>query len=256
MIRSAVSTSASSTTSGGASRSALFPAPSSSRPLRNARSTSACGTSGAGSRVPRSFTNSMPIMRPRPRTSPIEPYFSCSRLAPASNRSPSRGTRGRSSCSTTSSVASAAAQHTGLPPKVLPCAPGCHFMIDSLAMFAPIGMPLPPALGAEQDVGLDPLVLRRPHLAGASHAALHLVAHQQDAVAVAQLAQRLHIAGRRHDVAAFPLDRLHENRGRALRVEPLGEQVVLDGRHAAHRTGGLAAAEVAACRPSRTTCSP
>src|SRR5207302_11336196 len=80
----------------------------------------------------------------------------------------------------------------------------------------------------------------------ASHTALDLVAHQQDAVPVAQLAQRLHVAGRRHDVAALPLDRLHENGGRALRVEPLGEQVVLDGRHAAHRTGGLTAAEVAA----------
>src|ERR1051325_1336163 len=52
--------------------------------------------------------------------------------------------------------------------------------------------------------------------------------------------------GRRHDVATLALDRLHENGGRVLRVEPLGEQVVLDGRHAAHRTGGLATAEVAA----------
>ena len=102
------------------------------------------------------------------------------------------------------------------------------------------------ALGAEQDIGLDPLVLRRPHLPGASHAALHLVTHQQDAVAVAQLPQRLQVPGRRHDVATLALDRLHENGGGALRVEPLGEQVVLDGRHAAHGAGGLAAAEVAA----------
>src|SRR5256885_2221863 len=116
MMRSAVSTSYSSTTSGGASRSALFPAPRSSRPFRNARSTSSCGTSGAGSRVARSFTNSTPIIRPRPRTSPMTAYFSCKRFAPASSRSPRRGTLGKSSRSTTSRVASAAAQHTGFPP--------------------------------------------------------------------------------------------------------------------------------------------
>src|SRR6266704_2404263 len=53
MIASAVSTSDSSTTSGGASRSALFPAPSNSSPFWNARVTSSCGTSGAGSREAR-----------------------------------------------------------------------------------------------------------------------------------------------------------------------------------------------------------
>src|SRR5260370_40568185 len=71
MMARAVSTSDSSTTSGGASRSVLLPAPSSSRPLRNARCTSSCGISGAGARVARSLTNSTPVMSPRPRTSPI-----------------------------------------------------------------------------------------------------------------------------------------------------------------------------------------
>src|SRR5207244_1129506 len=173
MMRSAVSTSYSSTTSGGASRSALFPAPRSSRPFRNARSTSSCGTSGAGWRVARSFTNSTPIIRPRPRTSPMTAYFSCKRLAPASSRSPRRGTLGKSSRSTTSRVARGAPHHTRAPP-------------DSP---------------------------QRP--------------------------------GRRHDVAALALDRLHEHRGDALRVQPLGEQVVLDGRYAPHGARGLGVAEVA-----------
>ena len=156
MIVSAISTSYSSTTRGGASRSALLPAPRSSNPLRNARSTSSCGMSGAGSRVARSFTNSTPIMRPRPRTSPIAAYFSCRRCTPASSRSPRRGTFGSRSRSTTSRVASAAAQHTGFPPNVLPCAPGDHFMTDSLAMMAPIGMPLPRPFAASSTSGSTP----------------------------------------------------------------------------------------------------
>src|SRR5882672_8847000 len=50
MIRRAVSTSYSSTTSGGASRSELLPQPSSSSPFLNALPTSSCGISRAGSR--------------------------------------------------------------------------------------------------------------------------------------------------------------------------------------------------------------
>src|SRR5436309_632164 len=100
-------------------------------------------------------------------------------------------------------------------------------------------------LGREQHIRLDPLMLARPHFAGPSYAALYLVAHEQDAVAVAQLPQRLQIAGRRHHVAALALDRLHEHRGDALRVQPLGEQVVLDRRHTPHGARGLGVAEVA-----------
>src|SRR6266511_4224377 len=88
MIRRAVSTSYSSTTRGGASRNELLPQPSSSRPFLNARATISCGTSGAGSRVARSFTNSRPTISPRPRTSPIAAYFCCSRCAPLIRRSP------------------------------------------------------------------------------------------------------------------------------------------------------------------------
>src|SRR2546425_10079316 len=74
----------------------------------------------------------------------------------------------------------------------------------------------------------------------------HLVAHQQDAVAVAQLPQGPEIAGRRDDVAALALHRLHEHGGHALRVEPAREEIVLDARDAPHRARRFAATEVAA----------
>jgi len=80
-----------------------------------------------------------------------------------------------------SSVASAAAQHTGLPPNVVPCAPGFHFMIDSFAMIAPIGIPLPNPL-RESRISGSILRISHAHIfPGAAHAALHLVANKQDA---------------------------------------------------------------------------
>src|SRR6266581_3722181 len=63
------------------------------------------------------------------------------------------------------------------------------------------------ALRREQDVGLDPLVLAGEHASGPPDAALDLVAHEQDAVAVAQLAQCREVPGRWHDIAALTLDR-------------------------------------------------
>src|SRR5260370_37887133 len=84
------------------------------------------------------------------------------------------------------------------------------------------------ALRAEQDVRLDSLVLARPHLPGAPDAALHLVAHEQDPVAVAELAQALQGAGRRGDVAALALDLLDEDSGHAFGVQPPYAPRVLD----------------------------
>src|SRR2546429_7158896 len=48
-------------------------------------------------------------------------------------------------------------------------------------------------LGREQHIRLDPLMLARPHFAGPSYAALYLVAHEQDAVAVSPHPQSLQI---------------------------------------------------------------
>ena len=74
------------------------------------------------------------------------------------------------------------------------------------------GHPRGDALGGQQDVGLDPPMLDRPHLAGASGAGLDLVGDQQDAVRVADVAQPLQEAVLRDEVAALPLDRLDDDR--------------------------------------------
>src|SRR5207302_22927 len=81
---------------------------------------------------------------------------------------------------------------------------------------------------------------------GAPDPALHLVADQQDAVPVAQLPQRGQVARRRNHVAPFALNRLYEDRRDALGIDLLGEQLVLDDAHAAHRTRRLAPTVVAA----------
>ena len=71
------------------------------------------------------------------------------------------------------------------------------------------------ALGREQDVRLHVPVLDGPHLAGASRARLDLVGDEQDAVAVAQLAQVREEVVLGNDVAALALDGLDDD-GREL----------------------------------------
>ena len=56
----------------------------------------------------------------------------------------------------TSRVASAAAHATGLPPKVEPCEPDGHFMTESLATMAPIGMPEPRPFAVSSTSGSMP----------------------------------------------------------------------------------------------------
>ena len=68
------------------------------------------------------------------------------------------------------------------------------------------------ALGQRHDVGLHAPVLAGEHAAGAADARLHFVEDQQDAVLVAQRAQAGEEAVGRHDVAAFALDRLDQDR--------------------------------------------
>ena len=75
---------------------------------------------------------------------------------------------------------------------------------------------------------------------------LHLVRHQQDAVAVAELAEGRQIAGGRNDVAAFALDRLDEDRRHILGIEMPGEELLLDDVDAPAVAGGLVGAELAA----------
>ena len=143
-----------------------------------------------------------------------------------------RFTRSRKpSSSITSSVALPAAIASGLPPKVEPCVPGV--------------MPLPASLvdeegadresaaerlGERHDVGLDAGTLIGEQLAGAAHAALHLVEDQQQAVLVAQRAQAAQEMVLRHAHATLALDRLDQDRG-GLRADRLLHRLEIAERH-------------------------
>ena len=68
-------------------------------------------------------------------------------------------------------------------------------------------------LGQRHDVGRDAEPLVGEQLAGAAHAGLHLVEHQQQAVVVAELAQRPEERMRRRAHAALALQRLDQDAG-------------------------------------------
>ena len=83
-------------------------------------------------------------------------------------------------------------------------------------------------LADADDVGLHAGVLNRPPLAGASHARLHLVRHQQNAVPVADAPQLLHEHRRRNHVSALALDWLHKDCRHFLRRQDGLEQLLFD----------------------------
>ena len=103
--------------------------------------------------------------------------------------------------------------------------------------------PVGDRLGHAHDVGDDPRVLERPHLARPAVARLHLVGDQQDPVLVAQRAQRAHERDRRRVVAALALDRLDEDRGDLRGGDDRGQQRPQD-REARRRGGRLVAVEL------------
>ena len=83
------------------------------------------------------------------------------------------------------------------------------------------------ALAGEQDVGLDADVLDGPHLAGATHPRLDLVADQVDPVAVAEFAQPHQPPVRRDDVATLAQHGLHDDGGHlGGGDEPLHQEVL------------------------------
>ena len=84
------------------------------------------------------------------------------------------------------------------------------------------------ALGGQHDVGLDAPVLDRPHLPGPTRARLDLVGDEQDAVAVAQLAETLEEAVLGDDVAALALDRLDDDGRHLLGRRELVEQHLVE----------------------------
>ena len=100
-------------------------------------------SSGAGSLVFFSLTNSIPTIPPSPLTSPTHSYFSLSSLYLATTFSPISHERpARSSLSMISIVLRAAAQASGFPQYVPPIVPGATAsMISDLAMMADSGTP-------------------------------------------------------------------------------------------------------------------
>ena len=89
--------------------------------------------------------------------------------------------------------------------------------------------------------GATPKCSRGEHLAGAADARLHFVEDQQNAVPVAQRAQSLQEAVRRHEVTALALDRLDQNRRDFVRRHVADEQHLLDVVE--HRRALIAARE-------------
>src|SRR5690348_2056316 len=123
-------------------------------------------------------------------------------------------------------TATATAQASGPPPKVVPCMPACITRAtSSVHNTAPRGRP--PARGLASVVisgfhptdkdpsvggpGLNAIVLVAAPLAGAAHAGLNLVGDEQSAGRVGQLARLgKELLGERPD-AAFALDGFNEN---------------------------------------------
>jgi hypothetical protein len=89
-------------------------------------------------------------------------------------------------------------------------------------------------------------VLGGPHLAGAAHAGLHLVADQQDAVLFRDAHQFIEELLRRDDIAAFALHRFDDDGGHFIGGRDGLQQRVFDKLRALHRAVGGRLAERAA----------
>src|SRR5207248_4673114 len=157
-IRKASSTCDAETTSGGTIRTTFEYAPqvSSSKPLFDAACCTAAAVAVSGR--PSAVVNSVPTKSPSPRTSPIDGVLSATSRAPSiSCRPRSAAFSTRPSSWMTSSVASAAAHETALPPYVPPCEPGHAFAISSSeAAMADNGNPLARPFAVVTMSGLTP----------------------------------------------------------------------------------------------------
>ena len=138
---------------------------------------------------------------------------------PASGRSPASACSPRAAAlstrppSSSSIVARAAAQATGLPPYVEPCAPGPHDSSSSArATIAPSGIPDAMPLAASRMSGSTPQCSTAHILPVRPAPGLDLVGDEQDPVRVADPPQALEEAVLGHDVAALALDRLDDDR--------------------------------------------
>src|SRR2546421_5054795 len=84
------------------------------------------------------------------------------------------------------------------------------------------------ALGQRHDIRLHIPVLTGKHLAAATYARLHFVENQQNAVAIAQLAQARQKSVGRYYVATLALNRLDQDRGDFAGRNVADEQAVLN----------------------------
>ena len=125
-------------------------------------------------------------------------------------------------------VASAAAQLTGLPPNVEACAPGGQVITSARATGDAERQTGGDALRDRDDVGVEAEVLARKHAARPAHARLHLVDDEQDAVLARELAEPLVEFHRRHDVAALALDRLDDDGGHFVGRDQVDQDLILE----------------------------
>ena len=129
-------------------------------------------------------------------------------------------------------TARAAAQLTGLPPKVVPCEPGREQAGGRAEREAGADrQAAAEALGQRDDVRLDAVGLVREPVPGAADAGLHLVEHQQRAGGGADLPGRGQVAGRRDDHAVLALDRLEDDHGGLARSRPPASAAGVAVRH-------------------------
>ena len=169
---------------------------------------------------------SRPTSRPRPRTSGTR----SSAASPARRRSPMAvACSSRPSFSMVSRTARAAAQATGLPPKVVPWLPGCSRVAASPRRDAGADRDAAAqALGHGDDVGVGHR--SGEPLAGAADAGLHLVEPEQRAVVAGDLAGGGEVVGGRDDHARLALDRFEDD-GRGLVGDGLRERGLVAVRH-------------------------
>ena len=78
------------------------------------------------------------------------------------------------------------------------------------------------------DVGRQAEMLEGEHLARASHAGLHLVGDEQNAMLLREIAQPLQKRLRRNDVAPFALDRLDDDRRDFVGRDEMDEDLIAD----------------------------
>jgi hypothetical protein len=101
-------------------------------------------------------------------------------------------------------------------------------------------------LGERRQVGLEAVVIHRPHPAGAAEAGLDLVGDEEDAVLPAELEEHLDVGGRSDDEAALSQHQLHHHTGDLLGRDVGGEEL-LDLAAKRRCVGGFSLGSCACC---------